>query len=566
MPYIVTGNAQELTLAFAQDSMIGRQAHVAGDLGASSAKEALLQINFSEINLKQLGTKNPALDLLVKYNLSLSLAMLKNCLSESSTLRLELINCVLTDDEQLNKILLKLVIVFYEEKILEQNRTLLKNLTFIRKLNHLALDEMQMNILVFMFRKNYGTELILQILSDAAYYEAVNVLIQLGLTQDIDKLFNDPTKLTELKYIYNLHDKECKKLCCIFWLKGQLTSKGYKDIEEATKKYWFLATTLIALYQTNEYTIDDIECFALDAKQHLKKSIAYHYAAELKSNYLTQEDLEKLHLEELEQAINALDVLKKAGIVKLKSYHLLLKKSHQGQALRLLVPQLAKINDVSCRKKMIDILYMGIERGIPIQGEAVSAIKDKQQFTLAKDLSERFIFVMHMQNMGFNTAVICLAAQEKSEKARRFRQVILRVEEKCKSVQERLAGSDSKTSNNWQSVQMKYRKSLYNIAYVGLMNPDKDMSEELNELEKEILAIVDPEVRSTLSNVLIILANTVITILTLGIANKIKESRTGNYWFFTQTRSGEEVRALSKEVKACIDLVDAKAGLAVPSI
>ncbi|VEH37526.1 hypothetical protein [Legionella sainthelensi] len=122
--------------------------------------------------------------------------------------------------------------------------------------------------------------------------------------------------------------------------------------------------------------------------------------------------------------------------------------------------------------------------------------------------------------------------------------------EQCKVVDGRLSGSQSHRHMflQWEAEQKSYRKALYQIAYEGLTNPNANIRPKLQEAEDKILAIVDPEIKSDIYKALIVFANIIITALTLSFANVIKYKTTGNFWFFNQTRSGEELRALDREV------------------
>lgn len=82
----------------------------------------------------------------------------------------------------------------------------------------------------------------------------------------------------------------------------------------------------------------------------------------------------------------------------------------------------------------MEVLYSGVVHGIQTQGNEVLAIKDPVELALAKKLRERFICVRQMQDLKLRKDLIELAAQEESEEAERFRQVILRVEAQCKKI------------------------------------------------------------------------------------------------------------------------------------
>ncbi|MGM9454361.1 hypothetical protein ACTAZI_13620 [Legionella bozemanae] len=526
-------------------------------------------ISFAELNLSALFAENPALDLLFQYKipdeLPLSVSLLKELLSESSPLRKEIRGIQFTDDERINKSLLKIIIVFYEKGILdEQNRKLLTHLELIRKFSGYMKDETQIKLLPFLIQQSYPHDLIQLILSEEAYYRAIDSLVELepALTEDVPKFFKESEfkKREELKFIFSLPDEDCRRLCLIFWVKGSLSEDGYQQIVAATKEYPLLASSLVALDQTKTISIENLEKLALNPHQHLQKSIAHHFAKEFQGLHDVTSRLRKLTLDELKAASTALLLLKKSGITApLETYHLVLEKNNKGQALRLLLPPLA--NEVgNIRTLLMEVLYSGVVHGIQTQGNKVLAIKDPVELALAKRLRERFICVRQMQDLKLRKDLIELAAQEESEEAERFRQVILRVEAQCKKIHERLSGATSFSEMHikWKGAEEAYRKTLYTISYDALMNPYADVRPTLKNAEKEILKIVDPEIESDLYrflyNALVVIANIISCILFLGGANGYKYYKTGNFWFFNQARSGEEIRELNKDVLELIDL------------
>ncbi|QLZ70775.1 hypothetical protein FOLKNPGA_03594 [Legionella sp. PC1000] len=560
----VQGN-NEINLRFHRIALLMRKIQVAQE--TATLHEPL---PFAELNLSALFAENPALDLLFQYKildeLPLSVSLLKELLSESSPLRKEIqrIQLTFTDDERINKSLLKSIIVFYEKGILEQNRKLLTNLELIRKFSGYMRDETQIKLLPFLIQQSYPEELIRDILSEKAYYQAIASLVELepALTEDVPKFFKESkSKRDELKLIFSIPDEDCRRLCLIFWVKGSLSEDGYQQIVAATKKYPLLASSLVALDQTKTITIEDLEKLALNPHQHLQKSIAHHFAKEFQELHDVTSRLRKLTLDELKAASTALLLLKKSGITApLQAYHLVLEKDNKGQALRLLLPQLANMEDKT-RTLLMEVLYSGVVHGIQTQGNKVLAIKDPVQLALADSLRERFICVRQMQDLKIGKDLIELAAQEEREEAKRFRHIILRVEAQCKIIHERLAGSKSSSEmhKKWKDAEEAYRKKLYNISYDALMNPHADdVRTTLKNAENEVLKIVDPEIESDLYrflyNALIVIANIVSCTLSLGGANAYKYYKTGNFWFFNQTRSGEEIRELDKEVLKLIDL------------
>lgn len=523
-------------------------------------KETLFNpICFKELNLSALFKDNLALDLLVQYKITddfhLSFAMLTDLLLETSQLRKEFEALTLSNDEKINKSLLKLLILFYEKGLLEKNRHLLKDLNLIKTLSGFMWDEKQILLIPFLIQKKYTQELMQLILSESSYYEAIGILVELepALTQDVPEFFQDPKKRSELKFIHALDETDCKILCLIFWVKGALSEDGYQEIITATQKYPLLAPTLVALDQTKTIDIEELRKIALNPQRHLIESITYHFE-ELKTFKNTPWNLHQLDLSELEAANSSLLLLRKSGIKDSKFYHLVLEKEKKGQALRLFLPQLHQIDNKNQRNVLIEILYAAIIHGIQTQGNKILAIQDFEQLNLAKNLRERFICVNQMQGLGFKKDIIDLVAQD-TEEAKRFRQVILRVEEQCKIVYERLASSQSYRSMflEWQKEEESYRKKLYQIAYDGLLNPNSNSQIKLQQVQNHILHVVDPHFKSDLYKALVVITNIIITILTFGLANAIKYKNTGNCWFFNHTRSWEELRSLNGEIVSLID-------------
>src|SRR5690606_1295910 len=129
---------------------------------------------------------------------------------------------------------------------------------------------------------------------------------------------------------------------------------------------------------------------------HLQKSIAYHFAEELKEFEDTTLSLRRLRTQELKAASIALLLLKKSGVVDPKLYHLVLGKDNKGEALRLFLPQLANMAE-DTQKSLMNVLYAGVVHGIQTQGNKLLTIKDPAQLVLATALRERFMCATQMQ-------------------------------------------------------------------------------------------------------------------------------------------------------------------------
>lgn len=507
-----------------------------------------------------------ARDLIIKYTLHLSPALLIDFLSKDSGLRQVLESIKLCDDEQVNKNILQMALVFYKDRTVEQHRDFLQRYDFIRDMRALMWDEVQIRVLPILSTKPYSLDFIQSILVKPAYYRSYALLASLGITQHFPEYFANSEKQNQLSFIDALTDEHCKKLCLIFWGKENLTLNELQEIVAATKTYPMLAATLVDLDQTKTIiSVKELRKLALRPQIHLPKSIAYHYSEEFSAYRLNKSDLKQLGIKELIELSHSLDVLKNAGVTRGDAYKLVLKNNNQGQILRIFLPDLALVEHMDHRNELINLLYKGVQKGIPTQGKAVLEIKDKELLPLAQDLYKRYICVNQMQDLHFNNEIIALAAQNRSAQANRFRQIILRVEAQCKGIHERLlkSSSDRDKVGKWQRADEEYRKTIYSIAYDGITQPGVDLTARIQAAEAKILNIVDPEIKSWLQKTLIIIANILITAFTLGFANDLNERNTGNYWFFTQTKSGEELRSLDKEVQSLIENPDPEIAVTV---
>ncbi|ARB92794.1 hypothetical protein [Legionella longbeachae] len=549
---IVNAENGEINLRFQRVELMTRKLHVEQEMVTLSDP-----IQFSELNLAALFADNKALDLIIKYNLAtlfpLSSTLLHDLLTDPSLLRQQIEAIQLTQDENRNKNLLKMILVFYKHGLLEKNGYLLNDPMLLQTYGSLMGDEAQIKLIPFLKNQKYPDGLMRQILSEPAYYKAIGMLVDLQpeLTEDVPEFFKDSKKLEDLNFIHSLSNDDTKRLCLLFWVYENFSEDGYEQIITATNHYPLLASTLVALEQTKTKTIDQLQALALNPKEHLRKSILHHFREELNTVHGVSANLRQLPVQDLEAASESLILLKKSKITAPQSYRLVLDKESKGHALRLLLPQLAKIKNEEHRKALIEILLVGAKFNVESQDKRVQAIKGPKELKeLAIDIHECFKCIIQLQDFKCEKEAIKLVAQKDSEEAKRFRQVILCIMEQCKVVDDRLSGSQSYRHMflQWEAEQKKYRKILYQIAYEGLTNPNANIRPKLQEAEDRILAIVDPEIKSDVYKALIVFANIIITALSLSLANVIKYKTTGNFWFFNQTRSGEELRALDREI------------------
>lgn len=129
-----------------------------------------------------------AQELVKQYKLRLTPAMENDLLSEESRLKKELEAVPFNSEETLYKSILQMIIVFYEENTLEENRDLLQDHELIKQLSALMWDDIQIKLIPFLIQKNFTLSEIKELLFDEAYYRSLHVLVDFSLTQDIPEL------------------------------------------------------------------------------------------------------------------------------------------------------------------------------------------------------------------------------------------------------------------------------------------------------------------------------------------------------------------------------------------
>lgn len=502
-------------------------------------------INFKQITAEQLFTENKALELLTTHQVPLSFRILLECLSEKSGIHDEVEALSLTDTETVVPCLMKMVVHFHETKILAQFRELLNKHYFAPTANGLVWTEEQIKLAPFLM-KNYRSLPIDQILSEGAYYNAILELIDLGLSQDIPLLFSNPEKLAQLHDFEKNNDSDLKQLALIFWVKADLSAEEYQNLIKAAKTYPLMAKTLVLLDKTAEYSIQDLKDLVLNPTQHLQQAILLNFKSDFPINDSSLTRLSAVELQRLTQSYMVLRGLNKVGG---NLHYKLLQNTPQGDLLRLFIPHFILEPNLEYRADLINFLFIGIQKGPISLDIQIATLTDDKLKKEALKLIDRICCAKQMQQLGFNDEYIVFAANPRNSKASHFRSVVLQVEAQCKKIQQHLLSSNvyPQHKNDWQAAEKEYRKSLYKIAFEALNNPDFDLKPHLKKTQKKVLALVDPEIKSWVQKALIIIANVFISALTLGIANEYKYRKTGNYWFFNQTSSGEKLRALEKD-------------------
>ena len=523
------------------DTRILRVRHLLRMLQVNQAQLLNDSIALEQFNTQQLFAENPVLDLITEHNIKLSLSSLLECLDASSKLYKELQGLILTDDAQVNVGLLKMIIHLHEKRLLNEHRTIIQSVLLSKAQTGIGWNDEQISLIPALLQKQYPAPLLQTILSNKAYYSCVNDLFELGLTQDIPEYFLKETKLKELELIAQIKSKSTRQLCLIFWIKDTCTNDDYQALIKAGKTYPFLAQTLIAMDKTGELSINELKALALNPQRHLQQSILSLFPMiNVKLNELTVEELKKLN--------ESLLILKEKKNTSSEEYNLVAKNTSFGQLLRIFVPALTSTVNSSYRDSLIDLLFQGVHQGPNTIDKSILAFTDSRLKSYATNLSNRIATAKQLQKLELDE-LIPLAA-EHSENSKRFGRIISEVEAACKKINTCLdAGASAEQRKAWQDAEKEYRQLIYILAHRTINDPNYDYESLLEASQNRLLEIVDPEIKSWLHNALIYIANVFIYVLTGGRANKEHEKKTGNFYFFTHTESGNELRHLADDIK-----------------
>lgn len=493
------------------------------------ANELARVASLDELDPDLLFAENRTLDLLEAYQLKVPFIVLRECIKKQSLLRKEIEALTLLDNKKVNVVLLKMIFDFYEQEILPK-----------------AKEHLQASLQQPLFTKTI--QFFHGCLSEKAYYFVIPLLNELGLMQEAMTLFDKAEKREVLKYINTLEEENLKKLCLVFWVKADLSIEAYQSIVANLQENPVFAKMLLALDKTQTISIQALQKMAVDRMALQRESIFYEFSDEFKWFEPIQFDLKGFSEAELVAIRHSFSVLKRSGIQDVFRYQLALSHQDVGQKLRLFLPQFVAVSSQEACTTLVSLLYMGVQKSFLTQGKEIKKIEDKALLRQAISLRERFMSVTHLHAFGFGDEVTAFAAEE-TEKAARFRLILLKIESQIKTIKAR----SQKTLSYAAYTQIReaiddYRKTVYEAVFNGFNTEAFDYKMSLHQAEAALLKWVDPEKASWIKQTLIIIANLVITFLTLGVANVIKEKKTGNFWFFTRTQSGEEITTLDNEV------------------
>lgn len=651
----------EEVLVFVNDDAsklkVFRTVHLLRALAKDSSADVIVdKLPLEKIALEDFFSQNRALDLITEHGLALTTKQLLDCVNEPHGLRKALEEAKLTSDFKQNKVILGLVVLFYEANILDLCTLIFSDKVVLETVDNLMRDPVCCTLLIDIIKAQYSFGLFKTIISNEAYYKAISPLLtylalkedrKLRFKDELGALFSQENKLAELLYIHSLQDEKLKTLCLYFWFKNGFRLEEYQDLVETVTNSPYLIDVLLALGKAKTHAIGELKEIAFSPLKSQKEVILYQLADDFDKQYirlkaeietilsLSQEDAfaaKKLQLQELisvytvlngltfnepknedeltEQTdvilkqfaanfksrqikinealtvilslendnaakklielVNSYNILKDLTVCSPNTYYLLVAQNDfKGKLLCLFLPTFAKykVNDNAKDKNikrtkcqsLIDLLYVGVMDGAISQRNRIQELTDPVLKQQAQELHECFLCAQQMESLGFDKKVLEFAIGN-DVGAVKLRQIIFKVEDVSDKILARVSASSEASRSekiaSWKAALDTYKEALYRIAYRGLKKEGaldfEGVCEAIATEEALILEKVDPDDKSWLEKALIVMANIVISAFTFGVANYIKGMRTKNYFFFTESPSGEEVRALNSDIKAFI--------------
>jgi hypothetical protein len=471
----------------------------------------------------------------------------------------------LTQNEKVNKALLSMHIAFYEEGIWSTHQTFLKKHLIDTVDEKSCWNEQQIRVAARLVnaifdknKKTYNTDLLFMILTNEQYYQCADLMRkQRLLTQDSCVLWNDEEKLKHLIYINGLEDDEIKTVCIEFWVREQYKSIDvYTGIVTQLQKNELYPKTVLTLFYEG-IRADKIK--AMIDENRLQAEVIFSQHADIISLLnISRDKIEQFDANVLVEISASFSTLKETYIEASIYFQLAAQNDASGYKFRLFLKQLKEVSNIADRKILIEMLYKGIEQTIEDLNRFVAQVDTQTElFNLAQEFQKSFMCVTTLEDLEFKDLepkklvinkelVINFALIHTGECAEnaRFRMIVLKIEEQLR----RIEASHSETMVPWGAAQIAYKQTVYALIYTALNDKNFDIKPDLLLAEEALLLVADPAIKSQLIKALIIVFNIIIAGLTSGIANIVKYKYTGNPLFFNQSRNGELIRELDRDI------------------
>ncbi|MBA3537200.1 MAG: hypothetical protein H0T84_11425 [Tatlockia sp.] len=254
------------------------------------------------------------------------------------------------------------------------------------------------------------------------------------------------------------------------------------------------------------------------------------------------------------QLIVALNNLSRMAPENSQAFELALREDSKGHDFRLLLA----LVPYKTENSLIEFLQKGIE-GQREKRIAIPPVSNIQN--LAYQLDESLLLINRLRALNFGDEVIEFMVKE-DEKSKYFYKAVRKIEADSEVIRTRLAAEHPAKFKELKVPEQEYRKDLYRAMYEGL-KPDNStqtaaekaaiLTTRIKKAENRLvkpLQMDSDECARWIAAAFVNLATIALTIVTLGAGwflHSQHHKKTGDYFFFTSTKSEEAYKTLNSE-------------------
>lgn len=434
-----------------------------------------------------------------------------------------------------------------------------------------CLDERKFGLLSFLLKSKVDPSLYERCLTAEVYGSAVLLLAQLGAKDRIAEFIDDPEHYAALKQIHDLKQEKKQNLCLYFYLQG-LAPDEYLQIVDKLQKLPHLADTLLHLRDKKQYSLEELKTVALMSLSYKKEYFLYEYDGELSA--LNVEDTEDAGLgqeaedagmnkrtlnafkeatfseKDIEELQQSFQCLKNSNVKDTKLLSRLLDKEG-GKLLRILIPLMktACLQEHDNMQYLVSRLmqYLDGEKTYAELSQEINLCSDVQLKKETRIILHRLQLIKILEDLELGDEVLRFAAQNKPE-ALRFCRVMMRVEDEWQQLKQRSEGNTEK-SDALALVEKSYRCDIYQALFNQATKKETKLAEDIKAAEEKVKGAVNIDRHPDLRKTMCVIANILSIVFTAGIANAVHKRNTGNFLFFSQPKSAEDIHVLGKDIE-----------------
>jgi hypothetical protein len=254
------------------------------------------------------------------------------------------------------------------------------------------------------------------------------------------------------------------------------------------------------------------------------------------------------------QIIAVLNKLYKMAPENRQASELALREDNKGHDFRVL---LALIPDTT-ENSLVEFLQKGIEEQ---REKRVAKLPTSNIKNLAYQLDESLLLINRLRALDFGDEVIDFMVND-DEKSRYFYKAVRKIEAESELIRTRLVAEHPAKLKALKAPEEKYRKDLYQAMYEGLKPNNSTLTAtekaailttRIKDAENRIvkpLQMDSDECARWIAAAFVNLATIALTIITLGAGwylHSQHHKKTGDYFFFTSTKSEEAYKTLDSE-------------------